>query len=103
VLQFNGGDAVRLGGSKKIHPFVSMRYVITDSGDEQKPWKGHTTGWAHSVLDRQQTAVIDFHWHPERTPDVQFPHLHLYPEVERRHFPTGRVLIEDVLRLVVEM
>ena len=60
VLQFNGGDAVRLGGSKKIHLFVSMRYVITQSDDEQKPWKVHTTGWAHSVLDRLQDPVIDF-------------------------------------------
>ena len=28
VLQFNGGDAVKLNGSSRIHIFVSMRYQI---------------------------------------------------------------------------
>ena len=80
-----------------------MRYQIVESGVEQLPWKVHTTGWAYSLLDRHQDPVIDFHWHPELTPDVQFPHLHVYSEPDRRHFPTGRVLIEDVLGLAVEM
>ena len=103
VLQFNGGDAVKLNGSSRTHVFVSMRYRIVGSGIEQLPWRVHTTGWAYSLLDRHQDPVIDFHWHPELTPDIQFPHLHVYSEPDRRHFPTGRVLIEDVLRLAVEM
>jgi hypothetical protein len=103
VLQFNGGDAVKLDGSPRLHLFISMRYKIVESGVAQKPWKIHTTGWAHSLLNRRQEPVVDFHWHPDLTPDIQFPHLHVYSEPDRRHFPTGRVLIEDVLCLAVEM
>lgn len=74
-----------------------------ESGIERTPWKVHTTGWARSLLNRRQESVIDLHWHPELDENIQFPHLHVYSERDRRHYPTGRVLIEDVLRLAVEM
>jgi hypothetical protein len=80
-----------------------MRYQIVPTGDAQKPWKVHTTEWSYSLLDGDKHQIVDFHWHPGLTPGIQFPHLHVYSDPERRHYPTGRVLLEDVLRLAVEL
>lgn len=49
-----------------------------------------------------------YHWHPEQTPHVAFPHLHLEAgagvrreELTRAHLPTGWVSLEAVLRLTI--
>jgi hypothetical protein len=106
VLHFNRADDVRLGGRERVYLSVAMRYRIwqpEDPPDQRKPWKVSTTGWAYELKDRDLSPTVQFHWHPAITPDLVYPHLHIPAhEPPRRHFPTGRVLIEDVLNCAVE-
>jgi hypothetical protein len=45
---------------------------------------------------------VDYHWHLQQTPGIQFPHLHPGEPLAGKHYPTGRVLIEDVLLFALE-
>jgi len=81
-----------------------MRYRIVKArvlSTPSKPWKVSTTGWIYSLREGDQ-SVADFHWHPAITPEIPFPHVHTPSPGPRRHVPTGRILIEDLLVLAVE-
>ena len=104
ILQFNRADDVALNGPGEISLSVAMRYRIVKTrslASPGKPWKVSTTGWIYA-LKAGGAAVADFHWHPTITPQIPFPHVHASSDRERRHLPTGRVLIEDLLTLAVE-
>jgi hypothetical protein len=105
VLVFNRGEDVALNGAARVHLSVSMRYRVVKLSEpplKSKPWKVSTTGWVYHLSDRDKQSIVEFHWHPELTVDVPFPHVHVASDAERRHYPTGRVLIEDVLNCAVE-
>lgn len=106
VLHLNRAEDIRLKGSGRIHLYATMRYRIwkpEEPADSSKPWKVSTTGWIYELKDRDLVSIVEFHWHPGITPDVPFPHLHTPADGRvRRHYPTGRVLIEDVLNCAVE-
>ncbi len=106
VLQFNGAEFVTLQGDARVSLSISMRYRISNVGEPTipgKPWKVSTTGWVYGLRDGAGDALVEYHWHPQITPDIAFPHLHHPLDPERRHNPTGRVLIEDVLTLAAEL
>jgi hypothetical protein len=103
ILAFNRGEDVELNGSG-ISISVTMRYRIKRPPNpplRSKPWKVSTEGWAYHIRNSSGT-LAEFHWHPDLTPDVLFPHVHVASDTERRHYPTGRVLVEDVLNFAVE-
>jgi len=108
VLQFNDADDVQLNGAGRVCLIVSMRYQIVrqvDPPEASKPWKTSTTGWAYHLGKVHRGKVLpiaQFHWHPERTPGIPYPHVHIPTDAEKRHIPTGRVLLEDVLKLAIE-
>jgi hypothetical protein len=108
VLQFNDADDVRLNGQGRVCLYVSLRYRIVkleDPPDPREPWKTTTTGWAHHLGRIQRGKVVpiaQFHWHPQDTPDKPYPHVHVPADADRLHIPTGRVLVEDVLKLAIE-
>jgi hypothetical protein len=108
VLQFNGAEDVRLNGPGRVCLSVVMRYRIVkleDPSDVKKPWKTSTTGWAHhlSMDERGElTPIAQFHRHPRDTPEKPYPHVHVPADKNKRHIPTGRVLVEDVLKLAIE-
>lgn len=103
VLTFNRSADVLLNGPGKVTLSVAMRYRIVDNvGAATKKWKVSTVGWIYTLKDGGGALIADYHWHPEITPDIAFPHLHAPDDASRRHLPTGRVLIEDVLSLAVE-
>ena len=101
VLTFNGGEVVKLRGGGKIGLSVSMRYRITQSDEPgHGPWKVTTVGYMYALrLDGK--TLYEYHWHPISTSHEVRPHLHC-SAVGKRHVPTGRVMIEDVLNLAVE-
>jgi hypothetical protein len=54
--------------------------------------------------DRELAAIVEFHWHPSK--EVKWPHVHVTgnsPEgaLERKHFPTARISLEDFLRFLI--
>ena len=106
VLQFNDANDVRLNGPGRVTLSILQRYRLVNEGDDapnpRRPWKVHTTGWIYTLKTKEGSLIVDYHWHPQRTPDVGFPHLHPAEPLVGRHYPTGRVLIEDVLQLARE-
>lgn len=58
-----------------------------------------TLSWAHGVYVNDEERLF-FHWHPDVTPQIPFPHVHV--DRHEPHIPTGRILVEDVLIAAME-
>jgi hypothetical protein len=77
--------------------------------------------YAYELLDREDNEVLVYHWHPEGASGITYPHLHLSSQVspialapihpnrvpatvdyDELHIPTGRVLVEDLVRMLIE-
>ena len=101
-LVFNGGRPTKLNGPSRLRLGCTIEYAIVDSGQPAKPWKVHTTGYIFRLLKSNGSGLVDFHWHPTATPEVSFPHLHAREYGCKRHYPTGRVMVEDVFVLAIE-
>jgi len=100
VLTLNGGAPTPIIGSSKLTVQISIRYTIVETEDPDRgPWKVNTDAWIHSLFE-DEIETLGYHWHPVDTPDVLLPHLHY--RKGREHLPTGRVLVEDLLRAAVE-
>lgn len=102
VLTFNRGDQVRLLGDDAVYIEASMRYDILEYPAPKGPWKVSTAGWIYTLYDRRGGLIAGYHWHPVSDSHVKTPHVHLAEVSTRGHYPTGRVLIEDVLTLATE-
>lgn len=74
---------------------VGVTYRIRPSVDADV----ETVGWSHA-LTVGETEQIRYDWHPQTTPDIKWPHAHVFDGEE--HTPTGRILVEDVLLLALE-
>lgn len=103
VMAFNRAEDVVLNGAARVSLSVAMRYCIVPNTATARKWKVSTTGWIYTLKDSDGALIADYHWHPGVTPGIAFPHVHPPNETAtRRHLPTGRVLIEDVLALAIE-
>jgi hypothetical protein len=102
VLAFNNEEVVKLSGSANIGLSVCMRYCITSiENAERGPWKVSTTAYMYA-LHIDDVELYAYHWHPfARSQEVR-PHLH-HPPAGKHHIPTGRVMIEDVLNLAIQL
>jgi hypothetical protein len=82
----------------------TYRIVPTETG-----YKAKSTSYIYGVsleCDGAPQQIFDFHWHPLRTPRLQWPHLHVRAEgpdgnLGHAHFPTARLAIEDFLRSLI--
>lgn len=82
---------------------MKINYKVIPNGDNVSlKWKTSTVQYIHRLLYQDGAGIVDYHWHPVDTPDKAFPHLHVRELEEKRHYPTGRVMIEDVFTLAVE-
>ncbi|HEY8489979.1 MAG TPA: hypothetical protein VIO14_03205 [Dehalococcoidia bacterium] len=74
------------------------------------PWKVITVAYWYSLEDLESREVLAYHWHPNSGSPLVTPHLHLGTAyavdpgpLVRCHLPTGRVAVEDVIRLAIEL
>ena len=83
---------------------VIQTYSVIETNDE---FKASTTSYNYELWlkrDRELAAIVEFHWHPSK--EVKWPHVHVTsnsPEgaLERKHFPTARISLEDFLRFLI--
>jgi hypothetical protein len=66
-----------------------------------------TAGWIYDLADADDTPIVAFHWHPQGSGRVTYPHIHAYSvheleELHKLHPPTGRISIESVVRFLIE-
>ena len=109
ALFLNDGIPAELRGTD-LSLTVAMQYRVGRGDGERGPWRVAPAAYEYALRTRQDREVLAYHWHPETREDgrpVRFPHLHVRcgDDVGRRlrkaHLPTGRVALEDVLRLLV--
>lgn len=74
-----------------------------------EPWKVTTVSYFYTLRESDGPEIISYQWHPNVPDSVRYPHLHLgygaqvgRPEFDRAHLPTGRVMLEDFVRLLIE-
>lgn len=89
------------------HPDVAGAYTVSSAY------------YAYAVHDLEEAEILTYHWHPAGESPVTFPHLHLPSQIgpisvaslgrepaemhlANLHIPTGRVLLEDVVRVLIE-
>jgi hypothetical protein len=82
-------------------------YRVEETEGERGPWKVSTLAYYHSLEDEAGREFVAYQWHPEQG-SIDLPHLHIgtgvgasLGSVHKYHFPTGRVSLEDVLRLAI--
>jgi hypothetical protein len=103
TLVLSKGLAVPVGGDVALRMF--HQYSVVPASGTHGPWKVSTVGYVYAIEDLEERELFAYHWHPD-TADADVaktPHLHVSGEHERLHLPTGRVSMERVVRLAVEL
>lgn len=99
-LQRKNGDALFLA--------VTQTYRISE--DANGEFKAKTTSYSYELLVKKVRedleTIAEFHWHPRTTKNLKWPHVHIKGntaegDLDRKHFPTARLSIEDFLRFLI--
>ncbi|MDP4013089.1 MAG: hypothetical protein U0990_00735 [Candidatus Nanopelagicales bacterium] len=103
----NGDNGLQNG---RLHFRALMLYSFTERPDELpgERWKISTRGYKYQIAVDAE-ALIEWHWHPDSTLGVVFPHLHLQKAAltnkgvitPRSHIPAGRTSLESVIRALI--
>jgi hypothetical protein len=101
---------VELGGGLGLSIKVFQQYRVIEKPAAYEPWQVSTAAYYYTLLESDTEAeILSYQWHPSVPNSVTFPHLHLghgagigRPEFYGAHLPTGRVTLEDVVRLLIE-
>lgn len=105
-----GRDYIRLAGETGLMFMAQIEYELVETEDpERGRWKVRTRQYRYHVVAADHTEVLLFHWHPERSGNRTFPHLHVGSSQlttdavmsGSAHIPTGRVALEAVIRLLI--
>lgn len=112
ALTVNAGEPVglaRVAGPSDIAFRIAQQYRIVHAEGNRGPLKVQTAAYMYTVEDAEGREVFGYHWHPGSGTPFPFPHLHLEagamlgrPELQRAHFPTGRISVGEFLRLVID-
>jgi hypothetical protein len=112
ALTVNGGEPVRLARVNRpadIAIRIAQQYRIVHAEGDRGPLKVQTVAYMYTLEAADGREVFGYHWHPGSRSPFSFPHLHLEagamlgrPELLRAHLPTGRVSVEEFLRLVID-
>lgn len=98
----------------------AYRVVQLPEVSDRNRYAVRTASYRYDILDRDEGEVVVFHWEPEGRGSVRTPHLHLsaaapivlpqHPgsriadrktHLNRLHLPTGQILVEDVVELLI--
>lgn len=102
VLTVNRGERFRLNGSANVGLEASMRYEVIRAEGQRGPFKVSTRGWIYHLTGARGKRLVGYHWHPISDSHATHPHMHMFEQGDKRHYPTGRILFEDVLQLAIE-
>ena len=97
-LQRKSGDPLYLS--------VTQTYLISTANGG---YKAKTTSYSYELMVKKSgefETVAEFHWHPRTTKNLKWPHVHIKGnsaegELDRKHFPTARLALEDFLKFLI--
>ena len=100
-LSLNGAKKVQLRGPGRLRISLSILYEVLQVGDPLRPeFDVSTRGYMHHLYSSAGDELIGYHWHPIDNSHATWPHLHVTGG--KNHYPSGRILVEDVLQLAME-
>jgi hypothetical protein len=103
------GQITKLRGDRRLGLTIGFQYrVVRTKEAGRKLWRVSMLGYAHSITDEYGAEIVTFHWQPAGR--IDFPHVHIGTIAlndgglfdRRAHIPTGRVIVEQVLRFAIE-
>lgn len=104
-------DPAPLGRDRRYALKLIQHYRIVPAEGQRGPWKVETVAYYYTVIeaDAPHRDIFGYHWHPQGRSPITYPHLHLHsgadvgaPRMADAHFPTGRIAVEQVLRLLIK-
>jgi hypothetical protein len=101
----NRGDPVQLIGPPDLFLTLRLHYRVAQRDPAPGVWTAHTAAYYFALQDERERELLAYHWHPESRSRVTWPHLHVGQALalsSRIHLPTGRIFLEDILRLAIE-
>ncbi len=103
-----GGGFFRVPREDNTYLYVDINQEIEDPTNSGKVT---TKYYLYSIADAEGKDLIGFHFHPDLTEDpILYPHIHAYAkddkrflslDLQRKHIPSGRVALEDVIRWLI--
>lgn len=107
-LALGDGTPVKLSGDPALFLTVLQNYRVVEFERPGGPWMVSIVSYFYALEDDDGREVL-YHWHPQSSSTVTFPHIHVRSggtlggvDVDRIHFPTGRVALENVLRMAIQ-
>ncbi len=109
VLTFHNSPAV-LGQDRCFAFRLIQHYRVMEYEGARGPWKVSIVAYYYTIETSGPTRqeVLGYHWHPQGRSDITYPHMHLYQgagtlqhNLPKAHLPTGRIAVEDILRLAI--
>lgn len=103
----NNGNPIRLRGSRQLGLLMSLQYYVVEDTGSPSSWVVRTAAYYFALTDKDDREIIAYHWHPAGRSGVTWPHMHLGASISREstlakvHLPTGRVSIEQILRMAI--
>jgi hypothetical protein len=101
---------VTLSGDPGLKLTLTQHYRVIEAAEVYGPWKVTTVGYFYAIADLEEQELIAFHWHPAGESSVTSPHAHLGPgaridheRLREAHLPSGRISIEQVLKLAIDL
>lgn len=108
VLVLGRGRPVRLAGDARLSLSLQIYYRVAEDSGSRFSWRVTIVGYLYALTDERGREVIAYHWHPDERSAVTYPHLHLgagaqvgRAELLKVHFPTGPIVVEDVVHLAI--
>ena len=108
VATLNRGLRVALRGPRRVGLIASLQYRVVQGPGQRGLWSPRTVDYVYGLTDAQRREILAYHRHPDGHP-IAWPHLHVGPGSgadqaalsHKAHLPTGRVALEDVVRLAI--
>lgn len=96
---------------REIYLAVAHQYrIIEDDPTTRGPWRVRSVGYSYILHGEEGKELFAYQWHPNSPSPVRTPHVHIGtalgltdPVLPKLHMPTGRVSLEQVIRLAVEL
>jgi hypothetical protein len=109
AVTLGGGDPIPLDAERDLALRISLQYRIVPAESPRGPFKATITAYSYIVEEQAGAELLAYQWHPDARGARPWPHLHFRaagqvgdPAWSKIHFPTGRVALEEVLRLLLD-
>ena len=108
ILELNGSNPVRIGGTSGIWLILQQYYRIVQLEVSPSLWTVQEDGYYYEILDADHREILAYHWHPTGLSYYAAHHLHIghgaiigREELHHAHLPSGHVSVADILRLLI--